>query len=63
MARDRLAAAMPVFVLTHHKCALTWLMAWLEAAARANGLTVAATQYGDRLPAGEADIVLLVNAA
>ncbi len=53
---------MPVHVLTHHKCASTWLMAWLEAAARLNGLTVAASQYGDRLPGGDADIVLLVNA-
>lgn len=53
---------MPAFVLTHHKCASTWLAAWLDAVARLNGLTLAATQYGDRLPDGAADIVLLVNA-
>lgn len=53
---------MPHFVLTHHKCASTWLMAWLTATGRLNGLSVGATQYGDRLPAGPADIMLLVNA-
>ena len=37
-------------------------MAYVSDLARLNGLTVAATQYGDRLPDGDADIVLLVNA-
>ena len=53
---------MPVFVLTHHKCASTWLMAYVSEIARLNDLTVSATQYGDRLPGGEADIMLLANA-
>jgi len=33
---------MPVFVLTHHKCASTWLMAWLEAVVKRSDLTLAA---------------------
>ncbi len=50
-------------VLTHHKCASTWLAAYLELTCELNGLEFAATHYGNLLPAGEPDIVLFKNAS
>ena len=49
-------------VLTHHKCASSWLADYLGLTCELNGLELAATD-GDRLPAGEPSIALFRNAS
>jgi hypothetical protein len=53
---------MPVFVLTHHKCASAWLARYVDAYARINGLSSFATHHSAALPDRPADVAILANA-
>ena len=53
---------MPFVVLTHHKCASTWLITYCAQVAAMNGLRFGHTHYSDRLVEGQLDIVTLINA-
>ncbi|MBV8507654.1 MAG: hypothetical protein JOZ11_17850 [Alphaproteobacteria bacterium] len=53
---------MPFVVLTHHKCASTWLITYCAQVAAMNGLRFGHTHYSDRLVEGQLDIVALINA-
>lgn len=50
-------------ILTHHKCASSWLAAYVARTCQLNGLEFVATDRGDRLPAGEPSIALFKNAS
>jgi hypothetical protein len=53
---------MPFVLLTHHKCASTWLITYCAQVAAMNGLRFGHTHYSDRLVEGQLDIVALINA-
>jgi hypothetical protein len=53
---------MPFVLLTHHKCASTWLITYCAQVAAMNGLRFGHTHYSERLVEGQLDIVALINA-
>jgi hypothetical protein len=53
---------MPFVLLTHHKCASTWLITYCAQVAVMNGLRFGHTHYSERLVEGQPDIVALSNA-
>lgn len=53
---------MPFFLLTHHKCASSWLIAYCAKVAALNGLRFGHTHFSERLVEGPLDIVALTNA-
>jgi hypothetical protein len=49
-------------VLTHHKCASNWLIAYCRAVANLNGLSIRATHRSNEAFADRPDIVVAINA-
>jgi len=52
----------PLIVLTHHKCASTFLEAFLNELCALNGLRMYASHFGDAEPQLQCDVSLLINA-
>jgi hypothetical protein len=53
---------MPFVLLTHHKCASTWLITYRAQVAAMNGLRFGHMHRSERLAEGQLDIVALTNA-
>lgn len=59
---DLLVRKRRVNLLTHHKCASTWLLGVVNRIARENGLKYLHSQYGTAVPSRKHHVSLLINA-